>query len=59
MKNLYLIMAFAFIFTPFAFADNPGVEDVAGPVVEESAPAVEEEVVTEEATTSTSDASDD
>jgi outer membrane receptor for ferrienterochelin and colicin len=59
MKNLYLIMAFAFIFTPFAFADNPGVEDVASPVVEESAPVVEEEVVAEEATVSASDDSDD
>jgi outer membrane receptor protein involved in Fe transport len=60
MKNFYLLMAFAFIFTPIAIADNPGVEDeVSNPVAEESAPAVEEEVVAEETTASTSDDSDD
>ena len=59
MKNFYLLMAFAFIFSPFAYADNPGVEDVASPVVEASAPVVEEEVVAEETTASTSDTSDD
>jgi outer membrane receptor for ferrienterochelin and colicin len=61
MKNLYLLMAFAFIITPFAFADNPGVEDeVVSPVVQDTVPAAEEEeVVSEEATVSASDDSDD
>jgi len=60
MKNFYLLMAFAFIFTPFAIADNPGVEDeVANPVVEESAPVVEEEVVAEETTSSSSESDDE
>ena len=60
MKKLYLLMAFAFIFTPFALADNPGVEDeVTNPVVEEPTPAVEEEIVSEETTSDTSDSADD
>ncbi|MDC3302425.1 TonB-dependent receptor [Gammaproteobacteria bacterium] len=61
MKNLYLLMAFAFIITPFAFADNPGVEDeVVSPVVQEAVPAAEEEeVVTEETTSTTSSDVDD
>jgi hypothetical protein len=54
MKNLYLLMAFAFIITPFAFADNPGVEDeVVSPVVQDTVPAAEEEEVVSEETTST------
>ena len=54
-------MAFAFITTPFAFADNPGVEDeVVSPVVQEAVPAAEEEeVVTEETTSTTSSDVDD
>jgi outer membrane receptor protein involved in Fe transport len=64
MKKLYLLTAFAFMFAPFAIADNPGVEDeVAEPVVQETsvAPAAQEEEVVQETSTVTvvEDASDD
>jgi len=62
MKKLYLLFAFAFIFTPFALADNPGVEDVADEqVVEDTVPVAEteEEVVVEEATPEVVENADD
>ena len=64
MKKLYLLTAFAFMFAPFAIADNPGVEDeVAEPVVQETstAPAAQEEEVVQEASTAAvvEDTSDD
>ena len=52
MKKLYLLFAFAFIFTPFALADNPGVDEVVNEQVTEEAPVAEtEEEVVVEATT--------
>ena len=64
MKKLYLLTAFAFMFAPFAIADNPGVEDeVAEPVVQETsvAPAAQEEQIVQEASTAAvvEDTSDD
>jgi outer membrane receptor protein involved in Fe transport len=61
MKKLYLLTAFAFIFTPFAFADNPGVVDeVVEAEVQDVAPvAVEEEVVVDTATESTESDTDE
>ena len=64
MKKLYLLTAFAFMFAPFAIADNPGVEDeVAEPVVQETnavSVAQEEEVVQEASTAAVvEDTSDD
>ena len=55
MKKLYLLFAFAFIFTPFALADNPGVDEVTDEQVVEEAPVTEteEEVVVEETTPET------
>jgi iron complex outermembrane receptor protein len=64
MKKLYLLTAFAFMFAPFAIADNPGVEDeVAEPVVQETSttPVAQEEEVVQEASTAAvvEDTSDD
>ena len=62
MKKLYLLFAFAFIFTPFALADNPGVDEVADEqVVDETVPVAEteEEVVVEESTPEVVENADD
>ena len=64
MKKLYLLTAFAFMFAPFAIADNPGVEDeVAEPVVQETnaVPVAQEEEVVQEASSAAvvEDTSDD
>ena len=64
MKKLYILTAFAFMFAPFAIADNPGVEDeVVEPVVQETsaAPVAQEEEVVQEASTAAvvEDSSDD